>query len=251
MREHQQRERERASHITSEAAHHATKHLDKAREQFLRDEAKAAGKQSKQYQKAAKDDDPVDAIERMNKADTAFAKADTKAGKKLAKGRTKAAKDLEHAEAKARNRDPMTGAPGSHAVGTGVGTAVGAAAGIAAGSMAGPGGAAVGGVVGAVAGAAAGHGVGEAVNPTIEEDYWRSAYGMEPYYNSKYSYDDYAPAYRAGFMGYDAYPDLTWDEAESRIASDWHALRGNSRLEWKQARKASRAAWERLEIASR
>jgi uncharacterized protein (TIGR02271 family) len=65
------------------------------------------------------------------------------------------------------NRDPLTGAPGSHPVGTAVGaTAGGVAAGAAAGSVAGPVGTAVGAVVGAVAGGAAGKGVAEEVDPT-------------------------------------------------------------------------------------
>ena len=50
------------------------------------------------------------------------------------------------------NRDPITGAPGSHPVGTGMGAAAGGAAGAAAGTIvAGPVGTVVGAVVGAVA----------------------------------------------------------------------------------------------------
>jgi len=245
--DHQRKERERAADISSDAAHDAAKHIDKAQDSFVKDEAKAAEKQDKQYQKAAKDDDAADANERMRKADKKFAERDLEANEKLGKGYDKAAKDLEHGEAKAKNRDPMTGAPGSHPVGTGVGTVAGAAAGAAAGSLAGPVGTAVGGLVGAIAGAAAGHSAGEAINPTVEEKYWSSAYGKEPYYDKKYSYDDYAPAYRAGYMGREEYRDLTWDEAEPRIASNWNTLRGKSSLEWKQARMASRAAWDRVE----
>jgi phage tail tape-measure protein len=65
------------------------------------------------------------------------------------------------------NRDPLTGEPGSHPVGTGIGSAGGAAAGAAiGGAAAGPVGALVGGAVGAVAGGATGHAVGESANPT-------------------------------------------------------------------------------------
>lgn len=72
-------------------------------------------------------------------------------------------------EAEALNLDPITGAPGSHPIGTGIGATGGAAAGMAIGSMvAGPLGSAVGGAVGALAGGLAGKGVGEAVNPTAE-----------------------------------------------------------------------------------
>ena len=52
------------------------------------------------------------------------------------------------------NRDPITGAPGAHPVGTGFGAVVGgAAAGAAAGTVAGPGGSLIGAAVGAVLGA--------------------------------------------------------------------------------------------------
>src|SRR5215213_11818884 len=67
------------------------------------------------------------------------------------------------------NRDPITGAPGSHPVGTGVGAAGGGAAGAAVGAAIGAGmsgpaapvGAAIGAVVGAVAGGLAGKGAAE------------------------------------------------------------------------------------------
>lgn len=102
-------------------------------------------------------------------------------------------------------------------------------------------------MVGAIVGTAAGHSAGEAINPTIEEAYWRSAYGKESYFNTKYTFDDYAPAYRAGFMGRDEYRDLSWDKAEPRLASTWEKSKGSSRLQWDQARDASRAAWQRAE----
>src|SRR3954463_13774531 len=80
-----------------------------------------------------------------------------------------------------RNPDPITGAPGSHPIGTGVGAAGAGAAGAAIGAVAGPVGAAVGAVVGAVAGGLAGKGVAEAVNPTEEDAYWRDNYSTRPY----------------------------------------------------------------------
>ena len=51
------------------------------------------------------------------------------------------------------NRDPLTGAPGSHPVGTATGAVAGGAAGAAVGSAAGPVGTVVGAAVGAVVGA--------------------------------------------------------------------------------------------------
>src|SRR5215213_3499455 len=95
------------------------------------------------------------------------------------------------------NRDPITGAPGAHPVGTGVGATGGGAAGAAIGAaVGGPVGAAVGLAAGAVAGGLAGKGAAEAVNPTAEDAYWRDNYSSQPYYEHGYSYDDdYRPAY--------------------------------------------------------
>ena len=68
------------------------------------------------------------------------------------------------------NRDPITGAPGSHPIGTGLGAAVGGvAAGAAIGSVAGPVGTAVGAAAGAVVGGLAGKGVAETVEPTVDD----------------------------------------------------------------------------------
>jgi len=64
------------------------------------------------------------------------------------------------------NPDPLSGAAGSHPIGTSIGAAGGAAAGASIGAVAGPVGAAVGTLVGAVAGGLAGKGAAEAINPT-------------------------------------------------------------------------------------
>lgn len=73
------------------------------------------------------------------------------------------------------NRDPLTGEPGAHPVGTAVGATAGAvAAGAAVGSVAGPVGTAVGAAVGAVAGGLAGKGVAETVDPTTGKTKSRS-----------------------------------------------------------------------------
>ena len=97
------------------------------------------------------------------------------------------------------NRDPITGAPGAHPVGTGVGAAAGAVTGAAiGGAVGGPVGAVVGAAVGGVAGGLAGKGVAEGVNPTEEDAYWRNNYSKRPYAANR-SYDDLAPAYQYGY----------------------------------------------------
>ncbi len=150
---------------------------------------------------------------------------------------------VEKAEAKAMNRDPITGDAGSHPIGTGIGTTGGAVAGAAIGSITGPVGTALGGIVGAIVGAAAGHAVGEAVNPTGEESHWRDAYRKEPFFNDSLSFDDYAPAFRAGYMYRSAYPERPWDVAEAELKSVWEHTSDASRLSWTVAREAMLAAW--------
>src|SRR5688500_12516897 len=95
------------------------------------------------------------------------------------------------------NPDPITGAPGSHPVGTGVGAAAGGAAGIGAaiaagavaGSAIGPVGTAIGAAVGAVAGGLAGKAVAENIDPTVENEYWSKNYNSRPYYETGTTYD--------------------------------------------------------------
>lgn len=147
------------------------------------------------------------------------------------------------------NRDPITGAPGAHPVGTGVGATGGALAGAAVGSVAGPVGTVVGGAIGAVAGGLAGKGVGEAVNPTAEDAYWRDSHTDEPYYSDRYKYEDYSPAYRVGYENRGKYADRTWDQAEPELQADWERTKGESRMDWNDAKQATRAAWHRVERA--
>lgn len=144
------------------------------------------------------------------------------------------------------NPDPITGAPGSHPVGTGLGAAAGGmAAGAAVGTVAGPVGTAIGAAVGAIAGGLAGHGIAELVDPTAEEAYWRENYSSRPYVAGD-SFDDFGPAYGYGVSSYSKYPDRTFDELEPDLGRDWDAARGTSTLEWDRAKLAVRDSWQRV-----
>jgi len=145
-----------------------------------------------------------------------------------------------------RNPDPITGAPGSHPVGTGVGAAGAGAAGAAIGSVAGPVGTAVGAVVGAVAGGLAGKGVAEAVNPTEEDAYWREHYRDRDYVQPGADYDQYEPAYRYGYSSYSRYQGRPFEEVEPDLSRDWETNRGNSSMKWEHAKGATRDAWQRV-----
>ena len=146
-----------------------------------------------------------------------------------------------------KNRDPISGAPGSHPVGTGVGAVAGGiAAGAAAGTVAGPVGTAIGAAVGAIAGGLAGKGVAEMIDPTAEDLYWRDNYTSRPYVDSALPYDEYAPAYRYGVDAATRYPGRSFDEIESDLGRSCNTARGKSRLEWNRAKDATRDSWQRV-----
>jgi uncharacterized protein YcfJ len=113
------------------------------------------------------------------------------------------------------NRDPLTGEPGSHPVGTGVGATGGAVTGVAVGgAVGGPVGAAVGGVIGTIAGAAAGNKAAEAINPTVEDAYWRENYRTRHYVDRSLPYSYYEPAYRYGWESRARLGNRSYQEVE-------------------------------------
>ena len=160
--------------------------------------------------------------------------------------------DKQHSERDA-NLDPITKEPGAHPVGTGVGAAAGGmAGGPGAGPPPGPVGMVLGAAVGAVVGGLAGKGVAEAIDPTAEDDYWRTNYRDRQYVNADDTYDDYGPAYRYGVERYADHRDRgSFDEVEGELSHDWGVARGTSRLEWDRARHATRDAWTRLDEGRR
>lgn len=147
------------------------------------------------------------------------------------------------------NRDPISGAPGSHPVGVGVGgLAGGAAAGALAGTVFGPIGTLIGAGVGVIAGAAAGKSVAERIDPTGEDEYWRNEYQKRPYANKDYDYDrDYSAAYGYGLQARDQHGERGFDKSENELREGWSQARGESRLEWDEAREAARDSWNRAD----
>lgn len=148
-----------------------------------------------------------------------------------------------------QNPDPITGEPGAHPIGTGIGAAGAGAAGAAiGGAVGGPIGAVVGAVIGAVSGGLVGKGAAESVNPTVEDEYWRSNYSSREYVQKDRTYDDYAPAYRTGYEGYGRYAEAekTFEEVEPDLKRDYETAHAGRGLDWNQARDASRDAYMRL-----
>ncbi len=145
------------------------------------------------------------------------------------------------------NRDPITGEPGAHPVGTGIGAALGgAAAGAVTGTAAGPLGTIVGAALGANVGGLAGKSAAEAIDPTAEDTYWRDNFRHRPYSGEGSSFDDYGPAYGYGVAAYRRFPERRFHEIEAELFRDWLAARGQSQLDWPRAREATRDAWLRV-----
>lgn len=142
------------------------------------------------------------------------------------------------------NRDPITGTPGAHPVGTGLGAAAGGAvAGAAIGTFAGPIGTAIGAAAGAVVGGLAGKAAGEAANPTdpaAEDAYWARNYQSRPYAAGT-DYDTLRPAYRYGWES--AGRGDTFDD--TAMSGGWEKARGQTNLGWDKAKFAARDAWDR------
>jgi hypothetical protein len=146
------------------------------------------------------------------------------------------------------NPDPITGAPGSHPVGTGVGAAGGGLTGAAIGTaVGGPVGGVVGGAIGAVAGGLAGKGVAEKIDPTVEGAYWRDNFRTRPYVGSDETFETYEPAYRYGWESRDRFQGRRFEDVEGDLGRDWDRIKGKSDLTWDRAKLATRDAWHRVE----
>ena len=108
---------------------------------------------------------------------------------------------------------------------------------------------AMSGALGMAAGAAAalaGRRKESKVDPAAEEQYWHEHHMNEPYYDAAYSFEDYLPAFRAGWEGRTRFPDRSFEEVERDLEREYSWNRGGSRLLWQDARRAMRAAWDHV-----
>jgi hypothetical protein len=83
------------------------------------------------------------------------------------------------------------------------------------------------------------------VNAQEEDAYWRRSFWRERYYSAGLDYEDYAPAYCVGYIGYAQYGG-EYDDAERSLWANWERIKGDSRLSMDEARLAMRAAWDRM-----
>jgi hypothetical protein len=84
------------------------------------------------------------------------------------------------------------------------------------------------------------------IDPQLEDEYWESIYWSEPYHRPGLDYEDYAPAYCVGYIGYAQYGG-SFADAEKSLCSNWIRIKGASRLSLEDAMLAIRAAWDHAE----
>ena len=146
------------------------------------------------------------------------------------------------------HRDPKSGALGAHPVSTGLGAAAGGvAAGAAIGTIAGPVGTVAGASAGAILGGLAGNAIGVVMDPKAEEAHWQRNYSKEPYYQSGLTFDDYSPAYRAGYQGRIQHEGRKFDDVQGSLEKSYESLKAIR--SWAGRRPSTRRA--PLGIASR
>jgi len=86
------------------------------------------------------------------------------------------------------------------------------------------------------------------VRPDREEAYWQSVYWAQPHFRTGLSFEDYAPAYCVGYIGYAQYGGC-FDDAEKSLCANWLRIKGDSRLGIQDALPAIRAAWDHAAMA--
>jgi hypothetical protein len=83
------------------------------------------------------------------------------------------------------------------------------------------------------------------VDPREQDTYWEVQHARENYFRPELTYEDYAPAYCVGYIGYAQYR-TSYDDAEKSLLANWFRIKGDSRLTLEEAQAAIRAAWDRV-----
>jgi hypothetical protein len=83
------------------------------------------------------------------------------------------------------------------------------------------------------------------VDARQEDEYWQRAFCLERYYSRGLDYEDYAPAYCVGYIGYAQYGG-DYGDAEKSLCANWERIKGGSQLSLAGARLAMQAAWNRM-----
>lgn len=85
------------------------------------------------------------------------------------------------------------------------------------------------------------------VDPREQDAFWHGQHAREHYFRPELTYEDYAPAYCVGYIGYAQYRG-SYEDAEKSLIANWCRIKGDSRLTLDEARLAIRAAWDRVSV---
>jgi hypothetical protein len=77
--------------------------------------------------------------------------------------------------------------------------------------------------------------------------HWQNAFKKEPYYDSRYEWEDFDPAYRYAYKSYEENPHSRFEDVETRLEAGWDIAKGKSKLAWVDAKQAIRSAWNSVE----
>lgn len=78
-----------------------------------------------------------------------------------------------------------------------------------------------------------------------EDAHWAREHTREHYFRPGLDYEDYAPAYCVGYIGFAQYGGR-FEDAERSLCANWERIKGDSRLGLDDAMLAMRAAWDRV-----
>lgn len=137
-------------------------------------------------------------------------------------------------------KDHILGAGSGALLAGGVGAAIG-------GLVAGHIGIAVGAAAGAAVGAVVGDRIAEQRDKREDLGHFQQIFHTMPYYVGNMRWEDYAPAYDYGIRTYRTRGGQPFAQVEDALASEWEAVKGDSRLSWIQAQPAVAHAWHELD----
>lgn len=79
-----------------------------------------------------------------------------------------------------------------------------------------------------------------------EEEYWRQHHSAQPYATKDYTFEHYAPSYRAGMDAYSMYAGRNFEDFIDEVALNYERENSDSPVTWDHARHAVHAAWTKL-----
>jgi hypothetical protein len=77
---------------------------------------------------------------------------------------------------------------------------------------------------------------------------WRRHFWQERYYRSGLDFEDYAPAYCVGYIGFAQYGG-EFSDAQRSLCANWERIKCGSRLSLEEALTAIKAAWDRRALS--